>query len=168
MARFVRLRRATLIQVREFDRYQGKGIPDGKVSLSFRLTFQAPDRTLTDAEVQAAMERIVDALMRNDACKRRLRRGRRRWRPRRRPAGLEPIDRLEEKIKLLVSVIVRLQASRRASWKTTPGCSAKSRRSRRASRRRRRGRRGHELRDERDQIRSRVSEMLQQLDGLNL
>ena len=26
----------TLIQVREFDRYQGKGIPDGKVSLSFR------------------------------------------------------------------------------------------------------------------------------------
>jgi phenylalanyl-tRNA synthetase beta chain len=52
----------TLIQVREFDRYQGKGIPDGKVSLSFRLTFQSPDRTLTDDEVSAAMNGIVDAL----------------------------------------------------------------------------------------------------------
>ena len=45
--------------VREFDRYQGKGIPDGKVSLSLRLTFQAPDRTLTDAEVQAAIDGIA-------------------------------------------------------------------------------------------------------------
>ena len=25
-----------------FDRYQGKGVPDGRVSLSLRLTFQAP------------------------------------------------------------------------------------------------------------------------------
>jgi phenylalanyl-tRNA synthetase beta chain len=55
----------TLIQVREFDRYQGKGIPDGKVSLSYRLTFQSPDRTLTDEEVQAAMQRILDALTRD-------------------------------------------------------------------------------------------------------
>ena len=52
----------TLIQVREFDRYQGKGIPDGKVSLSFRLTFQSPERTLTDDEVSAAMTAIVGAL----------------------------------------------------------------------------------------------------------
>ena len=52
----------TLIQVREFDRYQGKGVPDGKVSLSYRLTFQSPERTLTDDEVQAAMQRIIDAL----------------------------------------------------------------------------------------------------------
>lgn len=53
----------TLIQVREFDRYQGKGIPDGKVSLSFRLTFQSAERTLTDEEVQAGMQRIIDALI---------------------------------------------------------------------------------------------------------
>jgi phenylalanyl-tRNA synthetase beta chain len=53
----------TLIQVREFDRYQGKGVPDGKVSLSFRLTFQSPERTLTDEEVQAAMQRIIDTLI---------------------------------------------------------------------------------------------------------
>ena len=52
----------TLIQVREFDRYQGKGIPDGKVSLSLRLTFQSPERTLTDAEVSTAMTAIVTAL----------------------------------------------------------------------------------------------------------
>jgi phenylalanyl-tRNA synthetase beta chain len=55
---------ATLVDVREFDRYQGAGIPDGKVSLSFRLTFQAPDRTLTDAEVQRAMDAIVERLAR--------------------------------------------------------------------------------------------------------
>jgi phenylalanyl-tRNA synthetase beta chain len=52
----------TLIQVREFDRYQGKGIPDGKVSLSFRLTFQSPDRTLTDDEISTAMTAIVTTL----------------------------------------------------------------------------------------------------------
>src|SRR4029079_12711870 len=39
---------APLVDVREFDRYQGKGIPDGKISLSLRLTFQAPVRTLRD------------------------------------------------------------------------------------------------------------------------
>jgi phenylalanyl-tRNA synthetase beta chain len=52
----------TLVQLAEFDRYQGKGIPDGKVSLALHLTFQSADRTLTDAEVQAAMLRIRDAL----------------------------------------------------------------------------------------------------------
>lgn len=52
----------TLVRVAEFDRYQGKGIPDGKVSLSYRLTFQAPDRTLTDAEADAAMTAIVELL----------------------------------------------------------------------------------------------------------
>ncbi len=55
----------TLSQVSEFDRYQGKGIPDGKVSLSFRLTFQSPERTLTDEEVQAGMQHIIDALTRD-------------------------------------------------------------------------------------------------------
>ena len=53
---------ATLVRVREFDRYQGKGMPEGKISLALRLTFRSPDRTLTDAEVQAAMDAIVGAL----------------------------------------------------------------------------------------------------------
>jgi phenylalanyl-tRNA synthetase beta chain len=51
-----------LVRVREFDRYQGKGVPDGKVSLSLRLTFRASDRTLTDAEVQKSMDDVVAAL----------------------------------------------------------------------------------------------------------
>jgi phenylalanyl-tRNA synthetase beta chain len=53
---------ATLVQVREFDRYQGKGIPDGKVSLAMRLTFRSPDRTLTDGEVQSAMDQVLAAV----------------------------------------------------------------------------------------------------------
>jgi len=52
----------TLASIVEFDRYQGKGVPDGRVSLSLRLTFRAPERTLTDEEAQEATERIVDAL----------------------------------------------------------------------------------------------------------
>ncbi|HZM92026.1 MAG TPA: phenylalanine--tRNA ligase subunit beta [Vicinamibacterales bacterium] len=51
-----------LVSLREFDRYAGKGIPEGKVSLSLRLTFRAPDRTLTDAEVQSAMDRVLSTL----------------------------------------------------------------------------------------------------------
>jgi phenylalanyl-tRNA synthetase beta chain len=53
---------ATLTTVREFDRYQGKGIPDGKVSLSLRLVFRSSDRTLTDVEVQSAMDAVIAAL----------------------------------------------------------------------------------------------------------
>jgi phenylalanyl-tRNA synthetase beta chain len=53
----------TLVRIREFDRYQGKGIPEGRISLSLRLTFRSPDRTLTDADVQAAMDAIVGALI---------------------------------------------------------------------------------------------------------
>ena len=53
---------STLVSIAEFDRYQGKGVPEGRVSLSLRLTFRDPERTLTDDEVQTATERIVDAL----------------------------------------------------------------------------------------------------------
>ena len=49
----------TLVSVREFDRYQGKGVPEGRVSLSLRLTFRSPERTLTDAEVETAMKEIL-------------------------------------------------------------------------------------------------------------
>ena len=53
---------STLVSISEFDRYQGKGVPDGRVSLSLRLTFRDPERTLTDDEAQGAMDRIVEAL----------------------------------------------------------------------------------------------------------
>jgi phenylalanyl-tRNA synthetase beta chain len=52
----------TLVDVREFDRYHGTGIPEGKISLALHLTFQAADRTLTDMEVGAAMQKIVASL----------------------------------------------------------------------------------------------------------
>jgi phenylalanyl-tRNA synthetase beta chain len=45
-----------------FDRYRGKGVPEGSVSVSLRLTFQAPDRTLTDTEVQHSFDTILAAL----------------------------------------------------------------------------------------------------------
>jgi phenylalanyl-tRNA synthetase beta chain len=45
-----------------FDVYEGKGVPEGKTSLAIRLTFGRFDRTLTDAEVSAAVEKIVAAL----------------------------------------------------------------------------------------------------------
>jgi phenylalanyl-tRNA synthetase beta chain len=52
----------TLVSVREFDRYHGAGVPAGQISLSVRLTFRDPDRTLTDSEVQQAVDAIVAAL----------------------------------------------------------------------------------------------------------
>jgi phenylalanyl-tRNA synthetase beta chain len=52
----------TLASIREFDRYQGKGVPEGMISLSLRLTFRDAGRTLTDAEVQRAVDTIVTAL----------------------------------------------------------------------------------------------------------
>lgn len=45
-----------------FDVYEGKNLPEGKVSLAIRLTFGRFDRTLTDPEVAKAVETIVAAL----------------------------------------------------------------------------------------------------------
>jgi phenylalanyl-tRNA synthetase beta chain len=55
---------APLVGFTFFDRYQGKGVPEGRVSLSVRLTLQAADRTLTDAEVQQTIDAILAALVR--------------------------------------------------------------------------------------------------------
>jgi phenylalanyl-tRNA synthetase beta chain len=54
---------APLIDVMFFDRYQGRGVPEGSVSLSLRLSFQASNRTLTDRDVQVSVEQIVTALV---------------------------------------------------------------------------------------------------------
>ena len=51
-----------LVSVEIFDRYEGRGIPERRVSLAFRLVFQRADRTLTDAEVNRVIDRIVAAL----------------------------------------------------------------------------------------------------------
>ncbi|HYP17672.1 MAG TPA: phenylalanine--tRNA ligase subunit beta, partial [Opitutus sp.] len=49
-------------RVAVFDVYQGAGLPEGKKSLAFSLTFRAPDRTLTDDEVIAAFTKLQDEL----------------------------------------------------------------------------------------------------------
>lgn len=59
--------RAPLMGVSFFDRYRGRGIPAGTVSLSVRMTFQATDRTLTDEDVQETFDQILTALMRKHA-----------------------------------------------------------------------------------------------------
>lgn len=45
-----------------FDVYRGAPVPAGYKSLAYSLVYQLPDRTLTDAEVNAAQERIQRAL----------------------------------------------------------------------------------------------------------
>ena len=45
-----------------FDIYTGKGIPDGKKSLAYSLTFASQNRTLTDDEINKAVEKIIERL----------------------------------------------------------------------------------------------------------
>ncbi len=52
----------TLEEVRAFDVYRGKGLPDGKKSLAFSLVFRASDRTLTDDEVNGVFQKIQTEL----------------------------------------------------------------------------------------------------------
>jgi phenylalanyl-tRNA synthetase beta chain len=47
---------------RVFDEYAGEPVPEGKKSLAFSISYQAPDRTLTDADVAKARERILARL----------------------------------------------------------------------------------------------------------
>jgi len=42
-----------------FDVYAGPPLAESERSLAWRLTFSAPDRTLTDGEVEAAMRAII-------------------------------------------------------------------------------------------------------------
>ena len=51
-----------LRQIRFFDVYRGKGVPQGKKSMAFSLEFRADDRTLTDADSEAAVSKILAAL----------------------------------------------------------------------------------------------------------
>lgn len=53
---------AWLESVRLFDRYMGAPVPEGHHSLAFSLVFRDPERTLTDAEVNARVEAIFEAL----------------------------------------------------------------------------------------------------------
>jgi phenylalanyl-tRNA synthetase beta chain len=48
-----------LESIRLFDLYTGPQVGEGKKSLNYALRFQAPDRTLTDAEAAAARDAAV-------------------------------------------------------------------------------------------------------------
>jgi phenylalanyl-tRNA synthetase beta chain len=51
-----------LADVRLFDVYRGDSIPAGTKSLAFAMSFQAPDRTLTDKEIDKAFKAVQGRL----------------------------------------------------------------------------------------------------------
>jgi len=51
-----------LTGVSVFDVYSGEGVDEGEKSLALRLRFRAPDRTLSDEDVEPAWNAIVEAL----------------------------------------------------------------------------------------------------------
>jgi phenylalanyl-tRNA synthetase beta chain len=53
-----------LIDVQLFDVYRGGQVPEGKKSLAYALTFQAPDRTLTTEDTSKLRSKIVSRLER--------------------------------------------------------------------------------------------------------
>ena len=50
---------AIVQEVRVFDLYQGQNLPEGTKSLAFRVVMQDTERTLTDAEADAARDALV-------------------------------------------------------------------------------------------------------------
>ncbi len=51
--------RKLVTRVDLFDRYEGPGVPEGKVSLALAVTLQPREKTLTDAEIEELSGRIV-------------------------------------------------------------------------------------------------------------
>ena len=53
-------------QIALFDVYKGKQIPDGQKSVAFSLVLRNKEKTLTDEEVEAAMQKVFSALSKLD------------------------------------------------------------------------------------------------------
>ena len=51
-----------LESVELFDVFRGKGIPEGQKSLAYAFTYRAADKTLTDADVNSAHEKVLNSL----------------------------------------------------------------------------------------------------------
>jgi phenylalanyl-tRNA synthetase beta chain len=54
--------RNLVTEVSLFDRYAGERLPEGKVSLALEVVLQPRERTLTDAEIEAAIAKVVAAV----------------------------------------------------------------------------------------------------------
>ena len=54
--------RTLITGVSLFDLYYGDRMPEGKKSLGIEVTFQPRDRTLTEAEIEAASQKVVSAV----------------------------------------------------------------------------------------------------------
>lgn len=54
--------KALIVDATIFDLYEGKGIEDGKKSLALSVRLQAMDRTLTDDEINAVADKVVQAV----------------------------------------------------------------------------------------------------------
>ena len=53
---------ANLEAVDLFDVFRGKNVPPGQKSVAYAFTYRQAERTLTDTEVNAAHERLVEQL----------------------------------------------------------------------------------------------------------
>lgn len=56
--------RKLLESVEIFDVYKGQGVPKGNTSIALTVVFRAPDRTLTDDEVQAEIDHALKSMKR--------------------------------------------------------------------------------------------------------
>jgi len=51
-----------LRSIRLFDIYRGTGVPEGKKSMAFALELRADDRTLTDADSEGVVAKVLSAV----------------------------------------------------------------------------------------------------------
>ena len=65
-------RPAIVQDIRLFDVYTGKGIAAGEKSLAFRIVMQDTQKTLQDAEVDAAMQQLISYLQQTFAAQLRV------------------------------------------------------------------------------------------------
>lgn len=59
--------KALITGARVFDVYQGKGVPEGQVSLALEVTLQPRDKTLTDEDITAVTDKVLAAASKQGA-----------------------------------------------------------------------------------------------------
>jgi phenylalanyl-tRNA synthetase beta chain len=59
------VRPAHLEKFELFDVFRGQAIPAGQKSLAYAFIYRNPERTLTDAEVNSAHEKLIDRFKRD-------------------------------------------------------------------------------------------------------